>query len=277
MPRPKLTDENYYSPEMNWLYMSASQYKAFDRCEAAALAELRGEWKRPDSTALSVGGYIDAYFSGELEQFKAENPDIFKRDGSLKAEYITAHNTAHRLERDELARMLLAGKHQVIKTGQIGGVWFKAKFDSLLSAAQVERICQKFPKVRELVPLGGGMIVDLKYIRDFEPIWDDEAREKVGFINYWGYDKQGAIYQALDGNFAPFVIVAATKEAEPDFEAFNIPDGDLAYCLAEIETKAPRYHDIKRGKIAPIGCGKCAYCRGKKKLDRIAVYQSEIQ
>lgn len=270
----KLTNENYYSAQANKWYMSASQYKAFDRCELAALAELRGEWKRPESTALSVGSYIDAYFSDELEQFKAANPDIYKRDGGLKAEYITAHNTAERLERDELARMLLAGKHQVIKTGQIGGVWFKAKFDSLLSSARVERICKKFPAVRDLVPLGGGMIVDLKYMRDFEPIWDDEAREKVGFINYWGYDIQGAIYQALDGNFAPFVIVAATKEAEPDFEAFNIPDGDLAYCLAEIETKAPRYRDIKLGKIAPIGCGKCAYCRREKKLNEIKIYQS---
>ena len=39
----KLTHENYYSPEANQAYMSVSQFKAFDRCEAAALAELRGE------------------------------------------------------------------------------------------------------------------------------------------------------------------------------------------------------------------------------------------
>ena len=37
-----LTAENYYSQEANLAYMSASQFKAFDRCEAAALAELGG-------------------------------------------------------------------------------------------------------------------------------------------------------------------------------------------------------------------------------------------
>ena len=66
MARPKLTAENYYSPEMNWRYMSASQFKAFKRCEAAAMAELRGELERKETTALLVGSYVDSYFSGEF-------------------------------------------------------------------------------------------------------------------------------------------------------------------------------------------------------------------
>lgn len=88
MPLPVVTPENYYSPEMNMAYMGSTQFKAFERCEAAALAELKGEYRPPSSAALLVGGYIDAWFSGELPLYQAQHPEIFKRDGTLKAEYV---------------------------------------------------------------------------------------------------------------------------------------------------------------------------------------------
>lgn len=273
MARLKLTDANYYSQEANWQYMSASQFKAFKKCPAAALAELKGEWGRKDSTALLVGSYVDAYFSGELEQFKADHPEIFKKDGTLKADFEKAQAICERLDRDELARRLLSGRHQTIKTGQIAGVDYKAKFDSLLNARQVEAICKKFPEIRSLVPFGGPMIVDLKCMKDFETVWDEDAGERVSFIEYWGYDTQGAIYQKLDGRMAPFVIVGATKEAETDIGAFYIPDEDLAFALSEVEALSPRYAAIKRGEIEPEGCGKCAYCRNTKRLSSIKHYK----
>ena len=273
MPRLKLTAENYYSPEANMEYMSASQFKAFRKCESAAMAELRGELERKETTALLVGSYVDSYFSGELEQFKAENPQIFKKDGDLKSEFQQALTICKRLEADELLRMLLSGRHQVIKTGKIAGVWYKAKFDSLLTSAQVEAICKKFPNVRDIVPFGGAMIVDLKCMRDFEEIWDEERFEKVSFVEYWGYDLQGAIYQKIDKRAAPFVIVGATKEADPDIGAFYVPDEDLSFALDEVEELSPRYAAIKRGEIAPIGCGKCAYCRNTKQLSGIKHYK----
>lgn len=88
MSLPVVTAENYYSPEMNMAYMGSTQFKAFEKCEAAALAELKGEYHPPSSTALLVGGYIDAWFSGELPLYQAQHPEIFKRDGTLKAEYL---------------------------------------------------------------------------------------------------------------------------------------------------------------------------------------------
>lgn len=98
MSLPVVTAENYYSPEMNMAYMGSTQFKAFEKCEAAALAELKGEYHPPSSTALLVGGYIDAWFSGELPLYQAQHPEIFKRDGTLKAEYLRAkkfeNNTA---------------------------------------------------------------------------------------------------------------------------------------------------------------------------------------
>lgn len=273
MPRLKLTAENYFSREADMQYMSASQFKSFRKCEAAAMAELRGEWGKKDTTALRVGSYVDAYFGGELEQFKADHPEMYKRDGTLKAEFVHAQKVAERLERDELARMLLSGKHQTIKVGKIAGVWYKTKSDSLLTARQVEAICKKFPQIRELVPFGGAMIVDLKYMKDFDDIWDEVQGERVTFIEYWGYDFQGAIYQKVDNRMLPFVIVGATKEAEPDIDAFYIPDDDLAFALSEVETLSPRYDAIKRGKIEPVGCGKCAYCRSVKRLAGIRHYK----
>lgn len=273
MARLKLTADNYYSQEANMAYMSTSQFKSFKRCESAALAELKGEWGRKDSTALLVGSYVDAYFSGELEQFKADHPEMFKKDGTLKADFEKAQAICERLDRDELSRRLLSGRHQTIKTGQIAGVDYKAKFDSLLNARQVEAICKKFPEIRSLVPFGGPMIVDLKCMKDFQTVWDEDAGERVSFIEYWGYDTQGAIYQKLDGRMAPFVIVGATKEAETDIDAFYIPDEDLAFSLSEVEALSPRYAAIKRGEIEPEGCGKCAYCRNTKRLSSIKHYK----
>lgn len=273
MARLKLTAENYYSPEANWAYMSASQFKAFRKCESAALAELRGELGRKETTSLLVGSYVDAYFSNELEQFTAEHPEIYTKQGTLKADYQKAHDICERLNRDELARLLLSGKHQTIKTGRIAGVWFKTKSDSLLTARQVEAICKRFPEVRNIVPFGGAMIVDLKCMKDFEDIWDEEQHEKVHFAEYWGYDIQGAIYQKVDGRMLPFVLVGATKEAATNIEAMYIPDEDLAFSLSEVEALAPRYDAIKRGKIAPEGCGRCAYCRSMKRLTGIKNYR----
>lgn len=276
MSRLKLTAENYYSHEANMQYMSASQFKSFRKCEAAALAELRGEWGRKESTALLVGSYVDAYFSDELEQFTADHPEIFKKDGSLKADFEKAKAICERLNSDELARLLLSGRHQIIKTGKIAGVPYKAKYDSLLNARQVEAICKKFPEIRKLVPFGGPMIVDLKCMKDFESVWDEDAGERVTFIEYWGYDTQGGIYQHIDGRMAPFVIVGATKEAETDIGAFYIPDDDLAFALSEVEALSPRYAAIKRGETEPEGCGKCAYCRSTKRLSSIKHYKSII-
>ena len=92
----KLNNSNYYSDEANQEYISVSQYKDFfgtlgyKGCEAQALAKIRGEYKEEPSTALLVGCYVDSYFEGTLEQFKEEHPEILKKDGTLKAEYIKA-------------------------------------------------------------------------------------------------------------------------------------------------------------------------------------------
>ena len=89
----KLTSENYYSPEANREYMSVSQFKDFAGtygkipCEFEALEKLNGRWEMEKTTPLLVGSYVDSYFEGTLDQFKKENPEVFRKDGELKSDY----------------------------------------------------------------------------------------------------------------------------------------------------------------------------------------------
>ena len=156
---PMVTAENYFSREMNMAYMGATQFKAFDRCEAAALAELRGEYAPAAYTAMLIGSYVDAYFSGELPVFQAQHPEIFKRDGSLKAEFVHAQDVIARMESDELYMLLMSGKKQVILTGEIAGVPFKVKIDSLLDAETSRRIAERFPETAEVMGMCDGALV----------------------------------------------------------------------------------------------------------------------
>lgn len=168
MVLPVVTPENYYSPEMNMAYMGSTQFKAFERCEAAALAELKGEYSPPSSAALLVGGYIDAWFSGELPLYQAQHPEIFKRDGTLKAEYVKATEVVARLQADDLYSLLMSGKKQVIRTGTIAGVPFKIKIDSLLDADTCAKIVAEFPNAAAALGLCDGAIVDQKAICSYE-------------------------------------------------------------------------------------------------------------
>ena len=241
----EVTQENYYSPEMQMAYMGSTQYKAFQKCEAAALAELRGEYNSPVTSALLIGGYVDAFFSGEWYAY---------------------------MERDRLYMLLMSGQKQVIRTGFIAGVPFKIRIDSLLDADTCERIVFEFPQAAKAMGLCDGAIVDQKVVRDFLPVWSEEAHERVSFVEAWGYDIQGAIYQEIEGNMLPFIIAAGTKEDSPDLGAFYVPDDVLREKLAEIEDNAPRYQAIKEGRIQPRRCGRCAYCRATNELTGIYPY-----
>lgn len=270
----EVTRENYYSPDLQWEYMGSTQFKEFQECEAAALAHLKGEYAPPTTTALLVGGYIDAHFAGEMDLFRREHPEIFKRDGSLKSEYTHADRIIARMERDPLYSLLMSGKKQVICTGTIAGVPFKIRIDSLLDADTCQTIVNAFPEAAEALGLCDGAIVDQKAMRDFAPVWSDEEHRKISFVEAWGYDIQGAIYQEIEGNMLPFILAPGSKEDSPDLQALFIADDDLAAKLAEVEDNAPRYQAIKEGRIAPIRCGKCAYCRATKRLTGIINYKS---
>ena len=95
-----LTNENYYSMQANKDYMSVSQFKDFagtlahPNCEDVALKKAFGYISTPKTKPLLVGSYIDSYFEGTLDEFKTENPEIFKKTGDkgLLADYKDAES-----------------------------------------------------------------------------------------------------------------------------------------------------------------------------------------
>lgn len=268
-----LTNENYFSAEAQLEYMGASQFKAFQKCEAAALAEIEGRYARPSTTALLVGSYVDAHFEGTLDVFKAHHPELFKRDGSLKSEYVQAEQIISRLEADELYMLLMSGQKQVIRTGDIAGVPYKIKIDSLLDGETCRKIVERFPFASEAMGFCDGAIVDQKIMRDTADVWSDEEWARIPFVRAWGYDIQGAIYQAVEGHMLPFMLAVGTKEDEPDIAAMYISDSELIAKLEEVKSLSPRYQAIKRHEVEPVGCGRCPYCRSRKVLTGIMDYR----
>lgn len=235
----KLTADNYYSKEANERYFSVSQYKTFLDCPARAMAEIRGEYKQPMSTALLVGSYVDSYFEGTLKKFKEEHPEIFKKDGTLKADYIQAEQIIKRIEADDLFMEYMSGKKQIIKTGKIEDVPVKIKIDSYHP---------------------GKMIVDLKILRSCERIMGQSP------ISFWKYDLQGAIYQYIEGKHLPFFLAIATKETVTDIEIVKVEQSDMDDALADFKKNIHRFNAMKKGEIEAFGCGRCDYCKSIKKL-----------
>ena len=234
-----LTNNNYYSDKANLTYMSVSQYKSFKKCEAATLAELKGEWKSPKTTALLVGSYVDSWFEGTLDDFKLENPEIFKRDGSLKADYIQAEEIIARVTADEKFMEYMSGEKQRIFTKKLFGVPWKIKIDSLLP----------------------DKIVDLKVMRSMERIMGKS------FVEHWGYDLQMAVYSAVHGGDLDTYLAVVTKQTPSDIEVIEIPKWRREELLEEVERFLPRMMKIKSGEVEPERCGVCDYCRATKKIE----------
>lgn len=238
----ELTEKNYYSPEADKEFMSVSQYKSFMKCEAAAMAKLNGEWDPPKTTALLVGSYVDSYFEGTLDQFREENPEIFKKDGTLKAEYRKAEEVISVIEADPMFAEFMSGEKQVIRTAEMFGTKWKIKIDS------------DHPD----------KIVDLKVMRSLERVMGRS------FVEHWGYDIQMAVYAAVS-KLAGFpreetYLAVATKEDPPDKDIIHVPEWRRNECLESVEKHMPRILAIKRGEIAPIRCRVCPYCRSTKIL-----------
>lgn len=255
----KLTDENYYSTEANRDYWSVSQFKAFNKCEACGLAEMKGLYERPESDALLIGSYVDSYFSGEFEKFQEERgSQMFKKNGEILAKFAHANDMIERVESDPLMLEYMTGETQTIMSAELFGVEWKIKMDF-------------YNEQR---------IVDLKTVKDFQPIYDPEYGWR-SWIEYWGYDLQGAIYTRVEQKVTgrekplPFYLAVVTKEKVPDIKIVHIPDDVLESAYHLIEAKIDRFDLIKKGDVEPIRCEKCDYCKATKILTGPEEYQVE--
>jgi len=260
-----LTSENYFSPEASREYLSVSQYKNFIGtmgkigCEAQAMALLNGDWEMDNkSTALLVGSYVDAHFEGTLNVFKSQNPEIFTQKGTLKAEYRQAEEIINRIERDQLFMQHMSGDKQTIMTAEMFGSPWKIKIDSYIKDK---------------------CIVDLKVMKSLkEHFWTKDIGY-LDFIQYWGYDIQGAVYQEVvyrvTGQRLPFFIAAASKEKETDIELIWVPDEHLHEKLIEVERNTPKIMMLKNKEVEPIRCETCDYCKHTKVLKK-PIHFSEL-
>ena len=266
-----LTEENYYSPEANKEYLSVSQYKDFcgstkqRGCEARAMAKLRGEWVEEQTEALLLGSYIDAHFEGTLDLFKMKHPEIFRKsDSELYAKFQKADATIQMLEHDELFMEAMSGQKQAILTAEMFGAKWKCKLDSYQ------------PKK---------CIVDLKYVKDIhQRFWVKDEGLFVSFVEWWGYDVQGAVYSAIESILSgnkplPFYLAAVDKQKVPDHEliAFDKAGKDLKIVLEEVERNIPRILEVKSGKVEPDRCGVCDYCKATKKLTKTKYFRDLIE
>lgn len=239
-----LDETTYYGKESSQKFMSVSQFKTFSKCEAAAMAELNGEYIPERGRALILGSYVDEMLTGTEESVKMfiveHMPELFKKNGDRYADVQQADEAILRIRKQPLMMKYLSGEHQKIMTGEIEGVPFKIKMDSYKP---------------------GEFIADLKYMASlrspnlFQPM-----------ISYWGYDIQAACYQEIvrqnTGEQLPFLFVVATKEKPAHLEVGKISQWNMDDALEVVRNKIKRYQAIKAGEIEPERCGDygCDYC-----------------
>lgn len=251
-----LTKYNYHSLEANRSYWSVSLFKEFNKCEACGFAQVRGGYKKEMTDALLIGSYVDAFFSGELGDFLDQYGDqmVSKRDGRLLAKFQHANDIIERVGRDPLMGAYLVGDKQVIETAELFGVPWKCKYDVLTD----------------------NRIVDLKTVKDFNDVYENGYGWR-SWIEYWGYDIQGAVYQKIHelntGKKLPFYIAAVTKEKVPDIDIIEIPQHILDTALKLVEAKIERFDLIKNWEVEPIRCGRCDFCKETKILKAPRVYE----
>ena len=266
----RLTNRNYYNEEANASFMSASQFKDFRKCEAMALAKIKGEYESQPSKALLLGSFVDEMLTGTKKtrtQFIVENRgelfqksskisklsdeelisllsdklfDVFSSDNKPYTEIVQALETIAKIKKQPLMMKHFRSRHQTIMTGEISGVPFKIKMDNY--------------KPGEFIS-DGKYMASLRSPNMFEPM-----------VKYWGYDIQGAIYQEIvrqnTGKRLPFYLDIATKEVPTHLAVAEINQFDLDEALDLVKVWAPRYQAIKSGKIEPERCEEynCSYC-----------------
>ena len=246
----KLTQANYYTKANNEAYFSVSQFKAFQKCEASAMAELRGEFTPERGRALLLGSYVDEMLTGTQEsmaKFIEENrADLLKKNGEFYADVEQANDAVKRVMAQPLMMKYLNGGHQEIMTGEIEGVPIKGKFDSYKP---------------------GEFIADLKYLKDFKsPNLFENA------ISYYSYDMQLAVYRELvrqnTGVLLPCYLVIVTKQDPADVAVVEVSSFDLEDALDEFKKQIKHFQAVKNGEIHAQRCEStdCPYCRATRIL-----------
>jgi hypothetical protein len=260
----KLTKSNYFSQEANRHYMSVSQFKSFlpsyGGCEAQAMAKITGEYSEPSRTAFMEGHYVHAWNEGTLDEFKADNPDLYSSRGAtagqLKSNFQHCNKMIEVLENDPLVMKALAGQKEVIMTADLFGIPWKVMLDSYQ------------PEVN--------IFADLKALKEMDgKWWNKDAQAYENFLDHYGYTIQMAVYAEVEKRVTgrkdwllPHMVVV-TKQDPPDHEILYFDYDVIEQSLHIVGKHIERVKSVKSGEVEPARCEKCDYCRLTKKINRI--------
>jgi len=256
----KLTDDNYYLPEANKEYCSASQYKDFigfplkHGCEERALKTISGEYKEETSKALLMGSIMDALWENDDPEYLLERfPDCVSSRGAtkgqLKSEFQSVIDMYQRTLKEEKFCAYMSGDKQTIMTGEIEGLPFKIKMDSFIE---------------------GKAIVDLKTTQTLDRnfrYYIPDSGERLPFYLAYGYDTQLAIYREIvrqnTGKVLNCYIAAVDKKPHPICDVIELPQKMLDDALERVKGNCETIILLKNGEVKPTRCeqSECDYCR----------------
>lgn len=234
--------------------MSVSQFKSFMECEARTLAELKGEYSRPHSNALTVGSYTHAAFESDevFEQFVEDNKKVIvNTKGTKYADFKQADKMIEALKNDKFAMFALEGEKEVIYTGELFGVEWKIKVDNISHERKF------FSDIKTTQELG-------------KRYWSDKYSQYVSFVQAYDYILQMYVYQQIiyqnTGEIYNPYIVTVTKQDPPDKAILHFDVSRFEFEKEYVQTYLPGIIQTKKGEKEPIRCEKCDYCRSTKQL-----------
>ena len=256
----ELNHDNYFSNEADREYFSVSQFKSFRECEAKTMAKLNGTWVDGENDAFTLGSYVHLWSEGgNLGEFRAAHPEMFKKDGTLLKKYEVADKMIQTLAQDPLIEKVREGQKEVIMTGELFGAPWKIMID--------------------IYNPSKGVFVDLKTTREIsKKYWNEDLRVKQNFIEYYDYLLQMAVYAEIEKQNRKGIdylqphIIAVSKEEIPDKAVILVGTEYIPDKLLEVETLLPHFIKVKKGEKEPTRCEHCDYCRSTKKIDKIIHY-----
>lgn len=253
----QLTSENYFSIEADKEYMSVSQFKNFKSCSSKALHDL----EVPDTTTKTQfleGHLFEEFVAGDAQLYIAQHPEMISSRGAtagqLKAEFQRVVKAAEKFNSQKFFRNIIDKcEKQVILTGVINGVPVKCCLDLF-----DRETCS---------------IYDIKCMSDFKEQWSKQDKAYIPWYYHWGYVLQLAVYREIvKQNFGKepkeIALLAATKEEVPDIQAVSFSNEILDMELEEFKNHINIFDDIKKGKITPVACGECSYCKSIKEITK---------
>ena len=254
-----LNRDNYFSVEADKEFMSVSQFKNFEKCEAKALNDIEKE-SQEDKQCFLEGQLFEALVSGDAKLFIAQHPELVSSRGTtagqLKANFIKVANAAKKFNSQKFfADIVEKCEKQVILTGEICDVKVKCAID--------------------LFDKKTNSIYDIKCMKDFKEQWNTEEKKYVPWYYAYGYVLQLAVYRELVrqnfGEPKELGLLSASKEDSPDIQALSFSSDLLDLELEKFKTYIKRYDKIKKGLLEPDSCKYCDYCKANKIIERFEV------